>query len=248
MIIKVGTRNKIKVQAVREIAAEYALGHSATVIGVDVPSTVPDQPKTLMVTSTGAVWRAKNAFGTGEDCDLAVGIESGLMEAPYTRSGYVNFTAVAIYDGDNIHMGHSTGFEVPPVMLKALGEGDEIDKICYDLEISDVPNVGKVAGGFLGILTKGRVSRQEYTKQALRMAMIPLENKELFSKPAKKSDPRKTCGSCNHERSGCQLHDSIEWKREFFGEMCPHCNKRLPENREDCDTCDFWLSDLEDCK
>jgi inosine/xanthosine triphosphatase len=245
MIIKVGTRNKVKVQAVREIAAEYALGHSATVIGIDVPSTVPDQPKSLMVTSTGAVCRAKNAFGVGDDCDLAIGIESGLMKAPYTRSGFVNFTVVAIYDGENICVGHSTGFEVPPVMLKALEEGEEIDKIVYDLGISDVPNIGKVQGGFLGILTKNRVSRQEYTKQALRMAMIPLENKELFSKPARKPDPRKTCGSCNHERSGCQLHDSVEWMREYWGTSCPYCVKPLPEGEAGCD-CGFYLTDLGD--
>ena len=245
MIIKVGTRNSVKVQAVREIAAEYALGLSATVIGVDVSSGVSDQPNTLHETSLGAFNRARAAFDT---CSLSVGIESGLMQAPLIESGYVNFTVVVIFDGINAYVGHSTGFPLPVAMLKGLGEGDEIDKIVYDLKISDVPNVGKVDGGFLGILTKGRVSRKDYTKQALRMAMIPLENKELFAMPKKRSDPRKTCSSCNHERSGCQLHDSVEWQREFFGTMCPQCKTEIPEDLTFCDRegCNFFLTDLGD--
>jgi len=119
--------------------------------------------------------------------------------------------------------------------------------------MADVPNIGKVEGGFLGILTKGRVSRMEYTKQALRMAMIPYENAKMFAAPAKspdprktparKPDPRKTCGACNHERSGCQLHDSVEWMREYWGDECPHCVKKLPEGLASCD-CGFYLSDL----
>lgn len=245
MIIKVGTRNSIKVQAVREIAAEYALGQNSVVLGVDVPSGVSDQPKTLQETSLGALNRAKAAFG---GCELSVGIESGLMQAPLVASGYVNFTVVVIFDGVNACVGHSTGFPIPSAMLKGLGEGDEVDKIVYDLGISDVKNIGKVAGGLLGILTKDRVSRKEYTKQALRMALIPLENKKLFAMPKKRPDPRKTCGSCHHERSGCQLHDSVEWKREFFGDMCPHCKIKIPEGQEFCDRdgCNFFLTDLGD--
>jgi len=129
MIIKVGTKNKIKVQAVREIAAEYALGLSTAVIGIDVLSGVADQPKTLHETSQGAVNRAKAAFS---GCELSVGIESGLMKAPFTRSGYLNFTVAVIYDGKDLHVGHSTGFDLPPAMLKGLGEGEEVDKVVYD--------------------------------------------------------------------------------------------------------------------
>jgi len=97
----------------------------------------------------------------------------------------LNFDAIPgadLYDGENICTGHSTGFDLPPALLKGLEEGKEIDQIVYELGMADVHNIGKVKGGFLGILTKGRVSRLTYTKQALQMAMIPLENKKLFSR------------------------------------------------------------------
>ena len=136
-----------------------------------------DQPMTLEETTKGAINRAMNAF---KNCDYGIGIESGLMQAPYVRSGYINFTVVAIYNGKTHSIGHSTGFEVPSKLVPALNSGDEIDKAVFDLGITDVDNIGK-RGGFLGILTQGRVPRKDYTKQALIMAMIPLENKGLYS-------------------------------------------------------------------
>ena len=81
MLIKVGTGNKVKVQAVRDVLKEYP-----SVISPDfwtrlarVQSGVEEQPLSLEETSQGAYNRAKAAF---VDCDLSVGIESGLMDIP----------------------------------------------------------------------------------------------------------------------------------------------------------------------
>jgi inosine/xanthosine triphosphatase len=154
----------------------------AEVVGVDVPSEVQDQPKTLEETTRGACNRALNAFH-GERPDFSIGIESGLMKAPYTRSGYVNFCVAVVYDGQQTYLGHSTGFDLPPKIVSGLEAGDELDKAVFDQGLTDVPNIGKVEGGFLGILTKGRVTRQDFTTQALKMALIPLENKEMYAFP-----------------------------------------------------------------
>lgn len=183
MIIKVGTLNPVKCEAVWDIAYEYPEvfsndGKGFHIEAVDVPSGVGEQPLSLTETYKGAHNRALAAF---KDCDLSIGIESGLMDVPdpYTSMGFVNFTAVVIYDGKNIYAGQSTGFDIPPSVVNGLNTSEDMDKIVHSLGYTDDPNIGE-HGGYLGILTKGRVTRKEYTKQAIRMAMIPLENKELY--------------------------------------------------------------------
>lgn len=178
MKVSVGSNNQIKVEAVREFFQEYGFD-DLTVASFPTDSRVSDQPLTQDETTRGAINRAVGTWSPGDD--YGIGIESGLMRTPYTSSGYINFTAVAIYDGDRLHVGHSTGFEIPRKMIPGIAAGDEVDKIVHDLGITDIPNVGKREGGFLGILTRGRISRKDYTKQALKMAYIPIENKELYS-------------------------------------------------------------------
>jgi inosine/xanthosine triphosphatase len=182
MIIHVGTRNKIKVQAVEEVLSEYPeiFSRDRVVVLADVTSDVSDQPLSLKETTDGAINRANNAFNKNTEC--SIGMESGLMQAPGTKSGYLNFTVVAVKTVDDLYIGHSTGFDLPPKMIESLLlHGKELDEAAYMSGLADVPNVGKVDGGLLGILTKSKVSRKDYLKQALRMALVPLQNKGLYS-------------------------------------------------------------------
>jgi len=50
-----------------------------------------------------------------------------------------------------------------------------------------------------------------------------------------KADPRRNCSSCNHERSGCMLHDSDEW----LAEHCSFCGTEytLTEGCHLCENC-----------
>src|SRR3989344_2432928 len=86
MRIIVGTTNSAKVAAVQEILKEYPHLADARVSSVKTESGVADQPKSLGETVDGAINRARAAF---QDCDFSVGIESGLMEVPKTKSGYM---------------------------------------------------------------------------------------------------------------------------------------------------------------
>lgn len=186
MIIKVGTNNPVKVESVKEALADYPSLADAEIIGVNVTSGVDEQPKTLDETVIGSLNRALNAYVDG--ADLGIGIESGLMLSPL---GWINFTSAVIvenrkaadigYPIDGVHYGHSTGFPLPnKIVDKIINEGMDLDAAAYACGFVDVPNIGKVDGGFLGVLTKGRVSRKTYSKQALMMALISWENKEMF--------------------------------------------------------------------
>lgn len=173
MKINVASQNEVKINAVKEIILDYPLLASGEVSGVDVSSGVSEQPKTLEETLRGAMNRAKEAF---QHCDYSFGIESGLIEVPYTKTGYMDLTACIIYDGTENYVGLSSAWEIPEVVHKFVKEeGCDLNEATYKAGLSQSTKVGS-AEGLIGIMTKGRLTRKEYTKEALRTALIHLEH------------------------------------------------------------------------
>ncbi len=170
MKITVGSTNQVKVGAVRDMIAQYSILAGAEVVGVNVPSGISEQPKSLEETVRGAMNRAKAAFS---DSDLSFGIESGLMVVPYT---------CVIYDGTECHIGISSAFECPPKVVELVhGEGLDLNQAFFKAGITDNPKIGS-ANGAIGLLTKDRLTRGDYTKQAITMALIHLENPEMYKR------------------------------------------------------------------
>jgi non-canonical (house-cleaning) NTP pyrophosphatase len=203
MLIIVGTNNKVKVEAVRETLLDYPDLVDADVEGTHIPSGVSEQPWGMEETVQGALNRAVGAYASGVEGGyihgLGIGIESGTMNTPL---GWLNFTAAVICESpvastvdplhrinqlwerapaNGIHFGHSTGFPLPPKITNCIIENKvDLDEAVFRCGFSDVPNIGKVPGGFLGLLTRGRISRKLYSQQALQMALISYENKDMF--------------------------------------------------------------------
>lgn len=172
-MIHVASVNPVKVGAVKEILPLYPLLDGAEVIGVDVPSRVSEQPKTLEETIRGAMNRAQAAFG---QADLSVGLESGLMEVPYSKTGVMDVCACALYDGKEFHLGLSSAWESPKqVTDMMLREGLDMNQAFHKAGLTSDLKIGQGQGA-VGLLTKGRLPRIAYTKQALITAMIHLEN------------------------------------------------------------------------
>lgn len=170
--VKIGSQNPVKVEALRETILDYPQLAELEVQAVDVSSGVYKQPKSLEETIEGAINRAKNAFG---DCRYSFGVESGLMAVPYTKTGYMDVCVCAIFDGNEYHLGLSSAWETPKrVAQYMLDEGLDMNEAAYKAGLSDNPRVG-YAGGLVGIMTKGRITRKEYTKEAIRMAMIHID-------------------------------------------------------------------------
>lgn len=179
MIIAVGSTNAAKVKAVEEIIQDYPMLARATVQSFSVASEIPEQPMSLEEIIKGAKNRARNAFEACESCRYSFGIESGLFEAPGTQTGYLEACICCIYDGVKDHIGLSCGFEIPPKILDlVLNEKKDLTQACNAVGVSTNTKLG-AAEGLIGILTKGRIDRKEYTKQCLVTALIQLEN-ELF--------------------------------------------------------------------
>ncbi|MEA1929786.1 MAG: inosine/xanthosine triphosphatase [Patescibacteria group bacterium] len=171
MKINVGSGNKVKVSAVEELIQDYPHLKDAEIISVPVESDVSDQPQTLEETVRGATNRAKKIF---DHCDYSIGLESGLMHVPQTKSGRMDVSACAIYDGKEFHLGLSSAWEVPRAVAKYIDDGLDMNEAALKAGLTDSPNLGSQEG-LVGVLTKGRLTRKAYTMESIRTALIHLE-------------------------------------------------------------------------
>ena len=156
----------------KEILEDYPHLKDAQVTEVDAQSGVADQPKSLDETVRGAMNRAKNVF---ENCDYSFGLESGLMAVPNTKSGFMDVCVCAIYDGQEFHLGLSSAWEAPKIITEHMIKGGlDMTQAAVKAGYSANKNLG-AAEGLVGIMTKGRLDRKGYTKQAITTALIHLE-------------------------------------------------------------------------
>ena len=176
MKITIGTENPYKIGALKEVLREYPLFADFEVVGYSVPSGVIDQPLTLDETMLGAENRARRCYIP--DCQFSVGIESGFLEAPRARGGLMEVTICAIYDGSNLYHGFSSCFNCPEDIMAYLRQGRNLNDAAYLAGYTTNPEIGKSGDGVISLLTRGRVTRKEYTKQALRMALIHVEDQK----------------------------------------------------------------------
>ena len=167
MIVRVGSMNPVKLGAIREVMA--GVFPEAEFVPVAVPSEVPDQPLGLEETLRGARNRARNAFA---DCFLSVALESGLVEVPGSKTGYMNLTACAIFDGREMYVGLGPAFELPADVTRLVVEdGLELDPAVRRAGLTDNERIG-YAQGIIGILSGGRVTRMDYSRPAVSMALV----------------------------------------------------------------------------
>jgi non-canonical (house-cleaning) NTP pyrophosphatase len=81
----------------------------------------------------------------------------------------------AIFDGNEYHLGLSSAWEAPKnVMRHMLKDGLSMSQAAVKAGLTSDQNIG-AAEGLVGIMTKGRVTRKEYTKQSIRTALIHIE-------------------------------------------------------------------------
>ncbi len=174
MNVTVGSHNPVKVQATRNVLMKVY--NDLEVYSMDVNSGVPDQPIGLDQTIEGAMNRAKSAYS--QDCDLGVGIESGLLKIPNTITGYMDLQWCAIFDGDEVTLGVSAGFEYPPLVVEEVLKGREVGDIMD--ELTGVDGLGEKMGA-VSYLSQGMLDRMGNTEQCVLMAMIPRMNGEIYS-------------------------------------------------------------------
>ncbi len=149
----------------------------AVVSGVDIQIEEFGHPKSLSETVQGAMDRACASL---QDADYSFGIESGLVAVPKTKSGYMETTICAIYDGENYSLGMGPAFEWPREMVDLILSGKDGSQAFKQIGLTSDEKVGTQNGG-IHVLTKGKINRTKLNELAVMMALIHLENKEYYS-------------------------------------------------------------------
>ncbi len=180
LTIAIGSRNPAKIEAVKEVFLRYPDLSASRFTPLSVPSEISDQPLTIEETLLGAKNRAKNAFEASGISRYSVGIESGLFPVKGTQTGFLNVCACSVYNGKEHCIGLSSGFEVPHRILELVLEKNmDLSQACVHSGITANAQIGD-AEGLIGILTKGRLDRKEYTKQAIITALVQLEHSQWY--------------------------------------------------------------------
>lgn len=175
-----GSLSHTKVTAVDKVLIQY-FAHPFTLVHLRVDSGVSEQPRSLSETVKGAKIRACNAL-IQENCNYGIGIESGIVELPGSRSGSMELTVCAIFNGKNYALGTSAGFEVPvPVMGDIIANThtltDGFESVGFIKKRSERIH-GE--GNILVKLTRNLMKRYDQNEQALITALVQLNFPDLY--------------------------------------------------------------------
>lgn len=172
MIVCAST-NPAKLEPVKLVFA--TLQPTLEVIGLSLPSGVPDQPVGWTQTTLGARNRARAAVAQ-QDATYGVGLEGGFLENE-DGAWLVSVAAVA----------HSSGLEglacggwlqLPPQVAARVRAGEELSHVMDDLSAE---RVTQSVGGAIGVLTQGRYTRAQMWAGALELALAPVRSSALYT-------------------------------------------------------------------
>ena len=155
-LVVVGSRNPVKISAVRAVVGRVA--HGAMVRGIEVPSGVPDQPWGDAETRAGATARAMAALREAPGADLAVGLEGGVVRDAVDGAVRTCAWAVAMNPAGETSLGGSLVIPLPPAVVTLLEAGVELGHAMD--EVARTTGT-KHAGGAVGLLTSGLIPLQQ---------------------------------------------------------------------------------------
>lgn len=163
--LAVGSRNPVKVAAVRAVCARAA--PLATILAIDVPSGVAAQPFGDDETILGATNRAR-AARAATDTDFGIGIEGGCIDAP---TGMRTCAWVVVIDrGGRLGTGGSLNMPLPPRVAAMVRAGTELG-LAIDALVAQCGS--KHGAGAVGVLTAGLIDRQRAYEPLIAYALAP---------------------------------------------------------------------------
>jgi inosine/xanthosine triphosphatase len=184
-LVRVGSRNTAKLEAVRRGLAPFVA--RVEVVAGDAASGVDSQPLGYAEIVAGARNRARTSHSAGA-CDLAAGIEDGLIAVPEVPTGWVNVGCCVLFDGAREGIGFSAGFEYPPDCVAEATHsprtpiGDAFDRRFKPRAGARDPGPG---AGNIGRLTEGALTRADYGAQAVTCAWLRFMHRELYAEGAR---------------------------------------------------------------
>lgn len=171
----VGSMNQSKLRGI-EKAFRDLVGY-VEIVGYNVESAI-SQPIGLRITMDLAKYRAMKVAEIDHSCDFYVGNEAGLIEI--NGLGYFDIHITCIIDrNSNEFYGFSSAFMIPKNFVAKIlsGEFKELEEIVDSY--FGTKNIGE-KGGFINLLTKGIVRREDLVYHSVVAALIPIINRTLY--------------------------------------------------------------------
>jgi inosine/xanthosine triphosphatase len=172
-LVAVGSKNPVKIGAVRVVMTTR--WPSARVEGIDVASTVSNQPFGDDETIRGAVARAiaaREALGA----TLGVGLEGGVVEQPDGTMRTCAWAAVVDATGKK-GVGGSLSIPLPSAVAAQIRDGVELG---HAMDRLIGAHNTKQGAGAVGILTDGLVDRQRAYEVLVSYALAPFLTPALY--------------------------------------------------------------------
>lgn len=172
--VAVGSKNPVKIEAVKEAFQKVWTGKTFEFIGTEVLSGVPDQPMSDEESIKGATIRANNAIKSLL-ADFGVGLEGGLQKIGerWFDCGWI----VVIDREGRTGFGSSLRMEAPKKMMELIHQGIELGKV-NDLLFKTENS--KHDQGHFGLMTDNVISRKEGYRDGIIAALAAFMHPELF--------------------------------------------------------------------
>ena len=100
-----------------------------------------------------------------------------MYSVPEVETKYMDASICAIYDGKEYYIGFSPSFEYPKTVVERVLQGEELG---YMEDIFG--STAKGRKGAIGVLTAGRVYRDELEEYAVIMALTKIVSKDIYEK------------------------------------------------------------------
>ena len=173
--VVVGSTNPVKINAVASVVQRVWPG--AHITGVAVESGVSVQPRSDDEAVAGATNRARAALAL-HPADLGVGLEGNTVE---TAFGMFSTGWAAVVDPHGLQgIGSSGRFPLPPIITTRVRQGYELGPLIDELTGGVNTKQGQ---GAVGVLSQGRMLRQQALEMAVLYALAPFLH-PLYTEPA----------------------------------------------------------------
>lgn len=173
MKVVVASKNPVKIAATRRAFEAGFPSAAIDVQPVEADSGVDDQPYSDEDTRHGAINRAHDARETVPEADFWVGLEGGVDT--FNRQ-LMAFAWMAVLDREGrTGTARSMTLPLPPAVKRLVESGQELGEA--NDRVFSTEN-SKHAGGAFGLLTGGRVTREDVYAETLMMALIPFQNEQ----------------------------------------------------------------------
>ncbi|MEE9224411.1 MAG: pantetheine-phosphate adenylyltransferase [Thermoplasmata archaeon] len=171
LVVNVGSKNKAKIWATRDVFLKVF--KKVEIHGIEVEDKGPENPMDDQV-KEGAIGRAKESIG---NADFGIGIEGGMVQLDELGGTcMVHYCAIVDKRG-NVTLGHGPGFQLPKSVSDMAIEGVPLSEVMRRFLNLDQIEEEK---GTVGHLSDGKTTRKILAEQAVLMALLPRLRSDLY--------------------------------------------------------------------